>query len=55
VHGRGLRSPGRVGVLKTLVRGWLAHRADVLAYCQARPQDGGEGALMVLLRASKPR
>jgi hypothetical protein len=28
-------------------------RDEVLAYCQAKPQDGGEGALLVLLRAPK--
>jgi DNA-nicking Smr family endonuclease len=53
VHGRGLRSPGRIGLLKILVRGWLAQRDEVLAYCQARPQDGGEGALIALLRARR--
>jgi DNA-nicking Smr family endonuclease len=53
IHGRGLRSPGKVGILKTLVRGWLAQRDEVLAYCQAKPQDGGEGALFVLLKAGK--
>lgn len=51
VHGRGLRSPGKIGILRQLVRGWLAQRDEVLAYCQARPQDGGEGALIVLLKA----
>jgi len=52
IHGRGLRSPGKVGVLKQLVRGWLVQRDEVLAYCQARPQDGGEGALLALLKAA---
>jgi len=52
IHGRGLRSPGKLGVLKQLVRGWLTQRDEVLAYCQARPQDGGEGALLVLLKAA---
>ena len=51
VHGRGLSSPGKIGVLKLLVRGWLAQRDEVLAYCQAKPFDGGEGALIVLLKA----
>jgi len=54
VHGRGLRSPGKVGILKTLVRGWLMQKDEVLAYCQAKPQDGGEGALLALLKASRP-
>lgn len=52
VHGKGMRSPGRVSVLRQAVRGWLTQRQEVLAYCQAKPQDGGEGALIVLLRAS---
>ena len=53
IHGKGLRSPGREGVLRTLVRGWLTRRSEVLAFCQARPHDGGDGALDVLLRAPK--
>ena len=50
VTGRGLRSPGQVAVLRVLTRNWLIQRQDVLAYCQAKPVDGGEGALIVLLR-----
>ena len=53
IHGRGLSSPGKVGILKTLVRGWLAQRDEVLAYCQAKPQDGGEGALIALLKSAR--
>lgn len=51
VHGKGLRSPGKQAVLRQLVRGWLMQKNEVLAYCQARPQDGGEGALIALLRS----
>lgn len=50
VHGRGLRSPGKTSILRQLVRGWLMQKNEVLAYCQAPPRDGGEGALWVLLR-----
>ncbi|HJW24656.1 MAG TPA: Smr/MutS family protein [Rhodocyclaceae bacterium] len=53
VHGKGLRSPGKMSILRQLVRGWLMQKNEVLAYCQARPQDGGEGALWVLLRSKK--
>ena len=53
VHGKGLRSPQKISILRQLVRGWLMQRIEVLAYCQALPADGGEGALIVLLRADK--
>ena len=51
VHGRGLGSPGRTGVLRQLTKSWLARRRDVLAFCHAPACDGGEGALWVLLKA----
>ncbi|HMV19367.1 MAG TPA: Smr/MutS family protein, partial [Rhodocyclaceae bacterium] len=54
IHGKGHGSPGRIPVLKHLSRGWLAQREDILAFCQARPHDGGDGALLVLLRAGTP-
>ncbi len=54
VHGRGLGSPGREGVLRQLVKGWLARRKEVLAFCHAPPRDGGDGALWLLL-SGKPR
>ncbi len=53
VHGKGLRSPGGEPVLKKKVAGWLAQRDEVLAYCQAPNNDGGGGAVLVLLRAAK--
>ncbi len=55
VHGRGHGSPGREGVLRQLVKSWLGRRKEVLAFCHAPPRDGGDGALWVLLRASKVR
>jgi DNA-nicking Smr family endonuclease len=53
VHGRGHGSPGREGVLRQLVKSWLARRKDVLAFCHAPACDGGDGALWVLLKASQ--
>lgn len=53
VHGKGLGSPQKISILRQLVRGWLMQRDEILAYCQAKPQDGGEGALIVLLRSPK--
>lgn len=56
IHGRGRRSRHGEPVLKRKVAAWLAQRGDVLAFCEARPVDGGAGAVMVLLqaRAAKP-
>jgi DNA-nicking Smr family endonuclease len=52
IHGKGLRNPSeREPVLKNKVRLWLSQREDVLAYAEARPADGGSGAVVVLLRA----
>ncbi len=54
VHGKGNGSPGREPVLKGKVRSWLVQKNEVIAFTQARAQDGGHGALIVLLRPSKP-
>jgi DNA-nicking Smr family endonuclease len=53
VHGKGLGSPRREPVLKKLVLGWLGQRQEVLAFCQARPAEGGAGAVTILLRAGR--
>ncbi len=50
IHGKGLGSVGREPVLKTKVPRWLVQRREVLAFCQARPNDGGAGAVIVLLQ-----
>ncbi len=49
VHGKGLGSPGKAPVLKGRVQGWLIQKQEVLAFVQARPAEGGAGALVVLL------
>jgi DNA-nicking Smr family endonuclease len=49
IHGKGLGSLNREPVLKGKVLKWLVQRQDVLAFCQARPNDGGAGAVVVLL------
>lgn len=55
VHGKGLGSPGRTPVLKGRVQRWLVQKKEVLAFVQARPLDGGAGALVVLLQPGKRR
>ena len=53
VHGKGLGSPGKAPVLKSRVHSWLVQKQEVLAFVQAKPADGGGGALLVLLMASR--
>jgi len=52
IHGKGLCSKNREPVLKFKTANWLMQRDDVLAFCQAKPAEGGGGALVVLLRAA---
>ncbi len=52
VHGKGLGSPGKAPVLKGRVQSWLIQKREVLAFVQARPAEGGAGALVVLLAQS---
>ena len=52
VHGKGLGSPGKAPVLKHKVHGWLVQKSEILAFVQARPAEGGAGALVVLLQPS---
>ncbi|MBL8915448.1 MAG: Smr/MutS family protein [Archangium sp.] len=53
ITGRGLHSKDQIPVLKEGVQQWLARgkqHKQVLAFCTARPKDGGAGAVYVLLR-----
>ncbi len=50
IHGKGLGSVNREPVLKNKVRSWLVQKEEVIAFCQARADEGGAGALVVLLK-----
>lgn len=52
IHGKGLSSKNREPVLKIRIGNWLMQRADVLAFCQAKPEDGGGGAILILLKVN---
>lgn len=56
VHGKAYTDPGKPALLKSYVTDWLQQIDGVLAFCSAQPQDGGSGALYLLLkRESEPR
>lgn len=48
VHGKGIDS-----ILKTCVNGWLRQIPEVLAFCSAPTEQGGNGAVLVLLKQKK--
>ena len=50
IHGKGLGSPGKTPVLKAKVQSWLVQKDEILAFVQAKPTQGGAGALIVLLK-----
>lgn len=51
IHGKGNGSPNSGPVIKRYLDSWLRKRQDVVAFCSARPVDGGTGAVYVLLRS----
>ena len=53
VHGKGRNSAGRKPVLKNMLLGWLSKNQHVIAVVSTPANDGGTGAVYVLL--SKPK
>jgi DNA-nicking Smr family endonuclease len=50
IHGKGYGSWQKQPILKNKLNKWLQQRDEVLAFCSARPVDGGTGAVYVLLK-----
>ncbi len=50
IHGKGLSSRDGKPVLKMQLDHWLRQRLEVVAFCSARGNDGGTGAVYVLLK-----
>jgi len=50
IHGKGYRSESQRAVLKGMVDRLLRSRDEVLAFSSAPPEQGGTGAVLVLLR-----
>ncbi|MCW8885691.1 MAG: Smr/MutS family endonuclease [Motiliproteus sp.] len=50
VHGKALNEDGTPAILKSYTNDWLQQMHQVLAFVSALPQDGGTGALYVLLK-----
>jgi DNA-nicking Smr family endonuclease len=50
IHGKGHGSKDKKPVIKNKLNQWLQKNNSILAFCSARPVDGGTGAIYVLLR-----
>ena len=50
IHGKGYNSANRQPILKNKLNHWLRQLPAVLAFCSARPNDGGTGAVYVLVK-----
>ncbi|MFK7996679.1 MAG: Smr/MutS family protein [Granulosicoccus sp.] len=50
IHGKGRKNADRAPRLKPAVNQWLQRNKAVLAFCSARMNDGGTGAVYVLLK-----
>jgi len=50
IHGKGRKNAERSPRLKPAVNQWLQRNKQVLAFCSARVNDGGTGAVYVLLK-----
>ncbi len=53
VHGKGRNSSGRKPVLKNMLIGWLSKNQHVIAVVSTPANDGGTGAVYVLLASKK--
>jgi DNA-nicking Smr family endonuclease len=52
IHGKGRHKESGEGILKIRTRHWLTQCAEVLAFCEAPPNQGGGGAVLVLLKSN---
>jgi DNA-nicking Smr family endonuclease len=52
IHGVGYGSAGGEPVLRGMVHSWLVQTDETVAFCVAGRSDGGNGALVVLLRTA---
>lgn len=50
VHGKGRNPDGSDGILKVRTRHWLTQCPEVLAFCEPLPNEGGSGAVKILLK-----
>jgi DNA-nicking Smr family endonuclease len=50
IHGKGHGSDKKMPILKNKLNQWLRQHDDIIAFCSAQPNDGGTGAVYVLIK-----
>ena len=50
IHGKGHGSKNKTPVIKNKLNAWLQQDDRILAFCSAKPTDGGTGAVYVLIK-----
>ncbi len=50
IHGKGRGAKSELPILKNKVNTWLRQIPQVMAFCSAQPNDGGIGAVYILLK-----
>lgn len=55
IHGQGHGSTDGASILRSLTRHWLTQMPQVLGYVTPGANDGGRGAVLILLRSPKGR
>ena len=55
IHGQGFNSENNESTLRQHVKNWLVQNHQVLAFCHAPKNAGGQGAVMVLLHQDRPK
>jgi len=53
IHGKGQRIDAQPPILKNRINYWLRDWKEIIAFCSAKPKDGGTGAVYVLLANRK--
>ncbi|MEM7209457.1 MAG: Smr/MutS family protein [Pseudomonadota bacterium] len=55
IHGKGRRQADSAPRLKGFLNHWLQRKKEIIAFCSARPEDGGTGAIYILLSSQRSR
>lgn len=50
IHGKGYNNKNNHPILKNHIANLLKNNAEVLAFCSAKPEDGGTGAVYLILK-----